>query len=411
MILHLANCQIYMQDGPVKADLLIEDGKIVDIGPGIKPPPGQETLDLQEKIAVPGFIDPHVHFRVPGLSHKEDWHTGSAAAAHGGITTVLDMPNTNPPTISVESLAAKRSMVAGNSFVNYGFHFGTTGKNREEIARASNIPSVKLFLNPSTGKMMLDKISAIRDSFAAAPRMTVHAEGDMVDLALEMAFETGTDLYLCHISTKEEIRAIREAKRKAAAITGDKIRIYCEVTPHHLFLTEESFRKEQGFCFMKPALKTREDQQVLWQAVRDGTVDTIGSDHAPHTVAEKKAKPWPAGVPGVETTIPLLLNEVHQERLTIPRIVALCSGNPARFFHLKNKGELKIGEDGDVTVLDLELTGKIDEKRLLTKCGWSPFKNRTLQGWPVMTIVRGRIVYDGKDIQKIYHGIEVTCDG
>jgi len=406
-MLYLTNGIIYENNTPVEKDILIEGGKIAEIAPSIKPPAGTETINLGGKIVTPGFIDPHVHFRVPGWEYKEDWRTGSAAAAHGGFTTVLDMPNTKPPAVSVSALEEKRQKVAGSSLVNYGFHFGTQGENQDEIKEAENIASLKIFFNPSTGKMSFDDVHTLRHCFLVADRVAVHAEGKMVDLALDLAFETSRDLYLCHISTKEEISAVRRAKARAADLKEKGIRIYCEVSPHHLFLTEDDFLRKEGFCYMKPTLKSDEDQAALWEAVRVGTVDTIGSDHAPHTLEEKISKPWPPGVPGIETTLPLLLNEIPKRRLTLDRIITLCARNPAAFFRIQGKGDLKPGLYADLTVIDMDRVQKVDEQHLFTKCGWSPFKGRELKGWPVMTIVNGRAVFDGAHMNNIYQGTEV----
>jgi len=255
----LKNCTV---DG-ANTDIQIDDGKIKKVGQGLA---GAEAIDLAGRHVLPGIIDPHVHFREPGMTHKEDFYTGSCAAARGGVTTFLDMPNTVPPTTTVALLEEKRKL-AQKSIVNFGFHFGGTD-NISEIKRAKNIASVKVFMNISTGKLMIKDDDVLRRIFSSAKLVTVHAEGEMVDKAIAIAKECGCRLYLCHISQRSELDVIRKEKTKS---------IYAEVTPHHLFLSEHDV--QDGFQKMKPELKSVLDNEALLSAINDGLIDTIGKWH------------------------------------------------------------------------------------------------------------------------------------
>ncbi len=395
----LKNCKILINKQLVLRDILIVDGKIKEISEDIDSNSSsiKDIIDCKGKFVMPGIIDPHVHFREPGMTHKEDFLTGSMAAAAGGITTFLDMPNTLPPTATAAFLDEKRRLAA-KSIVNYGFHFCAAvenGKgNIEEIKQAKNITSVKLFMNLSTGKLMISDDKVLNDIFAAARLnpgiVAVHAEEKMVEKAITLAKKHNTRLYFCHISKQDELKYIRNNK------AGN---IFVEVTPHHLFLSEAD--DKNSFTKMKPQLRSGEDQKALWQAIDDRIVDTIGTDHAPHTLEEKNASSFPFGVPGCETMLPLMLNAYHLNRISLARIQELCCENPAKIFKIKNKGFIKEGYDADIVIIDIDLVRSVDNKQLFTKCKWSPFAGRVLKGWPVMTIVNGNVVYDYLSKNKI----------
>ncbi len=393
----LKNCTILIDGKETQSDILIEGAKISKIGKDI--PYYGNTIDLSGKHVIPGLIDPHVHFRDPGMTQKEDFFTGSKAAAAGGITTVLDMPNTIPPTTTVDLLKEKRKL-AEKSIVNYGFHFGAASDNISEIKKAKNIASVKVFLNVTTGKLLIEDDNVLEEVFKAAGTISVHAEGDMVRKAVELAKKTKTRLYLCHISTKEEVDYLKKNKGEG---------IFAEVTPHHLFLTEDD--DKDSFTKMKPELKSEHDQKALWEAVKDGIIDTIGTDHAPHTIEEKKKMEFPHGVPGCETILPLLLDQVNKGKIKLSKVVELACENPAKIFSIKNKGHIMEGYDADLTVVDMDLVKEVQNEKLYTKCGWSPFHGRKLKGWPVMTIVNGNIVYGEGKLNEEVKGREVEIDG
>jgi len=392
----LKNCTIIRQGEEMVADILIEDGKIAKIGQRLTS--SGKTIDVAKRHVLPGLIDPHVHFREPGLTHKEDFQTGSMAAAAGGITTFLDMPNTLPPTTTVALLQEKREL-AKKSIVNYGFHFGAASDNVDEIKKARNIASVKVFMNLSTGRLMIKDDNVLERIFRNSRIVTVHAEGGMVDKAIALAKKCKNKLYLCHISQREELDVIRENKDE---------RIFAEATPHHLFLNEQD--DLDSFTKMKPELKSPLDQEALFEAVTGGLIDTIGTDHAPHTIGEKMADDFPHGVPGCETALPLLLNAVNDGRLSLQRIIELCCENPARIFRIRNKGFIREGYDADLVIIDMDLAQEVDEDRLYTRCKWSPFKGLMLKGWPVMTIVNGSVVFADGKVNLLHRGREVEID-
>lgn len=394
----LKNCKIIENNNEVIKDILIEEGKIKKIGENISY--DNKIIDIKENHVLPGLIDPHVHFRDCELAYKEDYLTGSMAASSGGVTTVLDMPNTIPSTITIDLLNEKRKL-AEKSIVNYGFHFGAAVDNINEIRKAqelSCVASIKLFMNLSTGKLMVEDNEKLKEIFKNSKLITVHAEDDKVKEAYELIKRTNNKLYCCHISTKEEIDFLKTIKND---------NIFVEVTPHHLFLTKDD--DKSNFTKMKPSLKTEEDQNALWNAINEGIIDTIGSDHAPHTIEEKK-KEIVYGVPGVETLLPLMLDAYNQNKISLGKIIELTSENPAKIFGIKNKGKIKEGYDADLVVVDLDLEKEVKNEELFTKCKWSPFNGWKLKGWPVMTIVNGNIVFENGEINDI-KGKEVEYNG
>jgi dihydroorotase len=255
-------------------------------------------------------------------------------------------------------------------------------------------------MNISTGKLMIKDDAALKDIFSASRLITVHAEGDMVDKAIQLSKACGNKLYLCHISTREELDMIRDNRSSE---------IYAEATPHHLFLNEQD--DLDSFTKMKPELKSPLDQEALFEAAVEGLIDTIGTDHAPHTIGEKMSPDFPHGIPGCETALPLLLNAVNDERISLQRVIELCCERPARIFRIMNKGFIREGYDADLVVVDMDLAKEVDEEKLYTKCKWSPFAGRMLKGWPVMTIVNGNVVFADGEVNVLHQGKEVEYDG
>jgi len=381
------------------------------------------VIDASDLTILPALIDPHVHFRTPGLEHKEDWRTAAQAAIAGGYTTVFDMPNTLPPTITAELLQQKKDIINQQLKeigipLHYQLFFGADKNHLAEIAKVKDqVIGIKVFMGCSTGDLVIDDDESLHAVFKIAADnnmlVAVHAEDEhlmrenakqfplpqpyhvhsqirnekvaalAVEKAISLTREYGTRLYILHTSTKTEINLIRDAKAQG-------LPVFAETTPHHLFLNQFDYEVLNGKAVMNPPLRTTQDQEALFSAIREGIVDTIGSDHAPHT-PDEKAKPYgacPSGVPGIETTLPLLLNAHHEGLLSLQQIVNVTSKHAREIFNLP--------ANDDVVLVDLNKVKTVDEKALKTKCGWSPFAGRTLKGWPVYTVL-GNKLYKSAD--------------
>lgn len=369
-----------------KVDILIKNGKFEKISSEIEAE-NEKIIDIDGKYLLPGMIDVHTHMREPGFEHKESFISGSRACAKGGITTFIDMPNTNPATIEVEALEVKRKLAKKSSVVDYGFHFGGSAtNNKEEVAKAKGVLSTKIFLNVSTGKMLVEDLNILDDIYKNSRMIMVHAEEEMVQRAIDFAKKHGKKLVLAHISLKKELDIVRVARKTYKDI-------YVEVTPHHLLLNNEAVEKNK-FLRMKPELKSEEDRLALWEGIADGTIDTLGTDHAPHLISEKEEK-ITFGIPGVEWALPLMLTEVNKGRLELQKVVELYSENPAKIFGIKNKGAIAEGYDADFIIVDMAREGIIKDDDTVSKCGWSPYAGMPTKGTIEQTFVRGNLVYDG----------------
>ncbi len=385
----IKNCRILIKEKVYIKNILIKNGKISKITN--KEPKAEKIIDAKSNFVLPGMIDCHVHFREPGLTHKEDFLTGSMAAAKGGVTTVLDMPNTLPPTVTIQALEQKRRLAA-KSIVNYGLIFGATMDNISDIKKAKNIAAVKLYMDYTTGDLKVDDFEAICEIFKASKLTVVHAEDENVKNAVDILIKSKIKnrLHVAHVSSQKELNYAKSNKIKN--------QISVEVSPHHLFMNEKDLQSLGAFAEMKPRLKTEQDQKALWLGIKDGVVDIIASDHAPHLKEEKEQANYPFGVPGVETTLPLLLDAFNNSKITFPKIIELCCENPAKIFKIKNKGFLKEGYAADLVIIDLDKRQAVRNEDLLTKCKWSPYEGKILKGWPVTTIVNGNVVYDNGEI-------------
>ena len=361
---------------------------------------GIQVIELNGKLILPGIIDPHTHMRDPGFTMKEDFIAGSRACAKGGITTFIDMPNTNPPTVTHESLLQKKILAKQKSIVNYGFHFGGSRSGNvneiKKVVKNKLASSVKIFLNVSTGDMLVEDNEILNNIFENSELVLVHAENEMIDKAAELAKKYKKKLYVCHISSKNEMERVIKYKKDSI---NNGYKIYAEVTPHHLFMNESNMvesEKSKKLLRMKPELKTRVDNEYLWNALINGYIDAIGTDHAPHLLEEKE-KSTVFGIPGVETSLALMIDAYNKNKISINLIEKLMSTNIAKIFKLKNKGILEVGFDADITVVDTDYKWTVKNEHIESKCGWSPFENYELKGKNYMTIVNGSIVYiDGK---------------
>tara|TARA_B100002003_G_scaffold33122_1_gene28271 strand:- start:791 stop:2029 length:1239 start_codon:yes stop_codon:yes gene_type:complete len=385
MALLIKNGKVYQNGNLIRKNIFIKKDKITKItSQELK---ADKVIDAKDKIIIPGLIDGHVHFREPGQTHKEDFLTGSMAAAAGGITTILDMPNTLPPTTNLQRLDEKRRL-AKKSIVNYGFHFGSTNNNISEIEKVKNVAAVKVYMDYTTGDLILNNKNVLKKIFSSNKTIAVHGERENILKALEFIQHGNNHVYFCHVTSKEELHYAKSKKIK------NKVSV--EVCPHHLFLTAKNLNELQSFGEMKPGLKTKQDQKALWAGIHDGRVDTIATDHAPHTKEEKLEINYPYGVPGCETMLPLLLNAMNEKKITLKKIINLCCENPAKIFKIKDKGFIKEGFDADLTIIDLNLEKEVKNNELFAKCGWSPFDGWNLKGWPVTTVVNGSIVFDAE---------------
>lgn len=376
------------------------------------------VIDCKGLHVLPGAIDSQVHFREPGLTHKEDIGTGSAGAALGGITCYFEMPNTTPNTDSAERLAWKVERAKQTSWVDFAFYLGATAANAAELGgweRMEGCAGVKAFLGSSTGSLLVADPDVLQIVLASGRRrMACHSEDELrlrerkpmtegahvrvhpawrdeecavrsTDRLLTQARKAKRPVHVLHVSTAGELPLLAAARDVAT----------CEVTPQHLTLVApECYDRLGALAQMNPPLREARHRDALWQAVREGLIDVIGSDHAPHT-REEKAQPYPAspsGMPGVQTLLPLMLHHVNAGRLSLHRLVDLTAWGPARVFGLSTKGRLAVGFDADFSVVDLAAKKVITDALTKSRCGWTPFDGFEVTGWPVATIVRGHAV-------------------
>ena len=373
-----------------------------------------KIIDAERKVIMPGVIDVHTHMREPGVTYKEDFETGSKACVKAGITTFYDMPNTVPTTTTLENLLNKKELAGKKSIVNFGIHFGGSKNNNiseiREVLAKKEVNTVKIFMNVTTGEMLIEDDEILKGVFQNSGLVLVHAEHEMIDKAIKLNQKYGKGLYVCHIPSEEELQKVIEAK-KDSSLNNEMHPIYAEVTPHHLFLNEEireSSERNKMLLRMKPELRKKSDNEFLWKAVNEGLIDTIGTDHAPHLIEEKLEKVT-FGMPGVETSLALMLTAYNEGRIELPAIQKLMCENPAEIMKIVRRGKLKEGYYADVIVVDTEkewIAGVDD--MLESKCGWTPYENWKLKGKNIMTVVNGEIVYEnGKINENIKKGKSV----
>jgi dihydroorotase len=404
--------------GFVETDIGVKDGKIAFIGP-VPASAAASELPAKGLVVLPGVIDTQVHFREPGLEHKEDLESGSRAAALGGVTAVFEMPNTSPNTITADLLADKLARAKNRMWTDHAFFIGGSPENAEELGKLENLPGccgVKIFMGSSTGSLLVaDDETLLRALQSGRRRVAIHAEdeerlAERLDLVKNGATPTmhpvWRDAESAIIATTRLLRLARIAARpvhvlhvttarEVAILAAHKDIATCEVTPQHLTLTAPACYEILGtHAQMNPPIRDADEQKGLWEGVRLGVFDVIGSDHAPHT-REEKLKPYPrspSGMPGVQTLVPLMLDHVNKGRLTLERFIDLTSAGPQRIFNIAGKGRIALGYDADFTVVDLGAKREITESWLASRCGWSPFAGMKVQGWPIATIVRGHVV-------------------
>lgn len=338
-------------------------------------------------LMLPGFTDVHVHLREPGNTHKEDFSTGTKAAIAGGFTQVLDMPNNIPPTVTPKDLNQKIKLAAGRIWCDVGFNFGATKQSAIFFNKiSSKVFGLKVYMNQTTGPLLVDNPKdreIIFKSWTSPLPIMVHAEGQTVDAAIALAKKYKKRLHICHV-TANQMPSIISAKKSGLEIS-------CEVTPHHLFLNSGDLKKLGSFGMMKPSLLTKKEQELLWVHIDD--IDMIATDHAPHTMEEKYDQSSPKfGVPGLETTLPLMLSAVADGRISMEKLTDMLSTKPRQIFHLPEQPDTYI-------MVDYEKTYQIKSLKLFTKCNWTPFKNLKGRGVIKKVVLRGKTVYqNGKFI-------------
>lgn len=424
----IRNARIARPDGSVlEGDLACERGLIARIDTGLSGP-ATETINAAGALLLPGAIDPQVHFREPGAPHKEDLGSGSRAAVAGGVTSFLEMPNTDPPTIDQHALDDKLARAAAKCVANYGFFIGATPGNLDTLNRVAPVCGIKVFMGASTGSLLVDRAEDLERIFANGRRLiAVHAENEARLRARRALFTTRTDvavhseirdnqcaleatrlavelstryrrrLHVLHLSTREEVELLRA--HKPPWITAEAI-------PNHLFLNARDYERQGTLVQMNPPLRQAEDNDALWRGLHEGIIDIIATDHAPHTLAEKgRSYPQsPSGMPGVETSLPLMLNQMAIGACTLAEIQRWMCHGPAQAYGIPNKGKLEEGWDADLVLADMQTERAVRNEALFTRVGWSPFAGRRLRGWPLYTVVGGEVAFEHGRIREQVRG-------
>lgn len=409
------------QDGEGPRDVAIRGGRIAGIG-AIAPETAGEVIDCRGLHLLPGVIDTQVHFREPGAEHKEDLETGSRAAVLGGVTAVFEMPNTVPQTVDGPSLEDKLARASGRMHCDHAFFIGGTADNVEALAELEMLPGcagIKVFIGSSTGSLLVPDDATIgRILGAIRRRAAFHAEDeyrlkDRLDERLpgrpeshpvwrdataalmaterlvRLARASGRRIHVLHVSTAEEIALLAEHRDVASV----------EVTPHHLTLSAEDYGRLGTRLQMNPPVREAAHRAGIWNGVTQGIADILGSDHAPHTLAEKEAEypASPSGMPGVQTLVPVMLDHVAAGRMSLARFVDMTSHGPARLFQIAGKGRIAVGFDADLTIVDLKRRETISDRWIASRCGWTPYDGMTVTGWPIGTLIRGaRVMWEGE---------------
>ena len=414
----LKSGNVVLPNGLQNIDIGITDNIISKLGT-IDSSEGKQNINAKGLHILPGIIDSQVHFREPGMMHKEDFFTGSKAAALGGVTCVFEMPNTSPPTTNTNAFQEKLSNAKGRMWVDHAFFVGASEDNVDKLDLLEKQPGcvgVKVFMGSSTGSLLIPNDETLIKVFKNGKRrIAIHAEDEYrlksrfnsinkdqgvefhpiwrdsltairaTQRIINIAKECDRPIHLLHITTREEIDILKHYK--------DLVSV--EVTPQHLTLESPNCYQELGtLAQMNPPIREKYHQEGLWKGIKNGVVDVIGSDHAPHNLDEK-SKPWPtspSGMPGVQTILPIMLDHVNSGKLSIEKLSRMMSTTPAKIYGLKRKGEIKVSNDADLSIIDLKASYHIKNEDMATKCGWTPFNNKIVTGKPHMTIIRGQIV-------------------
>jgi dihydroorotase len=425
----LKGATVVNHDGTGLRDIGVKQGRIAGIGSFDK---AAEVIDCEGLHILPGVIDSQVHFREPGLEHKEDLETGSRAAVMGGVTSVFEMPNTKPTTTSAERIADKVARARNRMFCDFAFYVGGTRENLDDIAaleHAEGSAGIKVFAGSSTGDLLVEDDAGLDAIISRISRRAAFHSEDEMRLRDRVGFQIAGDpashpiwrdeeaarlcterllgiarkhhkrIHVLHISTAEELPLLA-ANRDIATV---------EVTPHHLTMCADDYARLGTKLQMNPPVRNKRHREALWHAIASGLVDVLGSDHAPHTL-EEKSKPYPqspSGMTGVQTLVPTMLDHVNKGRLTLERFVDLTSHGPNRIFGIARKGRIAEGYDADFTIVDMKRTETITNKWIVSRSNWTPYDGVKVQGWPVGTMVRGKFAMWQGEIAKQAQGAPV----
>jgi dihydroorotase len=412
----IKNGSCFIEGKLEKVDLAVNNSQIQEIGK-LKNLEGKSEVDAKDLLVLPGVIDTQVHFREPGSTDAEDLNSGSKAAILGGVTSVFEMPNTDPPTSSKKEFLNKLSLAKNRMFCNYAFYFGATPNNHNDLRDLKSLEGccgIKLFAGSSTGNLLVKNEEDIEKVFLNSSKIvSVHSEDEAILNLRKKLIETGNvkthpvwrneesaisstrkivkiaerlnkKAHILHVTTKEEVDFLSQHKGK----------VTFEITPQHLtFVSPDCYDDLGTYVQMNPPIRNKDHQDRLWYAVKNNLVDIIGSDHAPHLKVnkDKKYPQSPSGMPGVQTLLPIMLDHINRNRLSIKQLVSFVCENPAKIFNIKNKGFIKIGNGADLTIIDMNKVVKIDNNKIESKCKWSPFHGVEVKGFPVITIVNGEI--------------------
>ena len=428
----IKNATVMLPDGPSKTSILVDGSQIADIDPA-KQVKVDETVYATGMHLMPGVIDDQVHFREPGMTNKEDLTTGSRACAKGGVTTFLEMPNTYPATTTQELLGEKLELAAKKSLVNYGFYIGATNDNIDELKSAKRTPGIKIFMGSSTGDLLVEKPDVLERIFAETKLpITAHCEDEetirenarrigkttnvakhsvirdeqaaltAVRCAINLALQYEHRFHVLHVTTAAEADLLEDYRHILSA----------EVCPQHLLLNVDDYMRLGTLAQVNPSLKTAEDNERLWQALFDGNIQVIASDHAPHAWDEKcKRYPEsPSGMPMVENSLAIMLNQVNLGRCSLEQVVQWMCDAPARVWDIVDKGRIEVGYDADLVLVDMNKSAAIENAHQETKCKWSAWHGEKLSGWPVRTWVVGHEVFRDGEFEDSRGGVEVLFD-
>jgi dihydroorotase len=434
----IKNAKIVNEGDIFESDLLIEDGIIAEIGENISAKsPSVKIIDAEGNYLIPGAIDDQVHFREPGLTHKGDIESESRAAIAGGITSFIEQPNTVPNTVTQQALADKYQLASQKSFANYGFMFGATNDNLEEVLKTDpkTVPGIKIFLGSSTGNMLVDNEVVLEKIFSSTPMLiAVHCEDEATikanlekyneqygedipvachplirsaeacyissSKAVALAKKTGARLHVFHLSTAKEMELFTNK------IPLEEKKITAEACVHHLWFSDEDYQTKGNFIKWNPAVKTADDRKALWEALLDDRIDVIATDHAPHTIEEKQQSylKAPSGGPLVQHAVVAMFEAFHQGKISIEKIVEKMAHNPAKIFKIEKRGFIREGYFADLAIVNIGQPWNVRKENILYKCGWSPFEGYSFKSRITHTFVNGELVYQNGKVKDIHKG-------